>query len=105
MPSNSASSNAYDPSKEEEHFFPNETEDTELPPKIEQGFMGTIGDLDIFEELFLSEEEITIVACYEKEEPTLRILHPYYLYKTNRNSVIVYQGLSRTCDLYMKDWR
>lgn len=60
-----------------------------------------IGDLELFEDMFLEENQATIVFCFVKEKPK-NFTYPYYLYHTSRNSAIVYYGLNRICEFFIE---
>ncbi len=68
----------------------------QIPEKLEGYYQGVIGDLELFEEMFLEDGLVTVVFCFVKEKPK-NVLFPYYLYHTAKNSAIVYFGLNRIC--------
>lgn len=68
----------------------------DIPEKGEGNYQGVIGDMELFESLFLEEGRMTIVLCFIKEKPR-NFMFPYYLYHTAKNSVIIYSGRQRIC--------
>lgn len=78
------------PKKKEQY-----TENTQLPLPIDRGYVGRVADLNVFEELFLEEGKLTVVMCCDFEHLHLKIPYRYYLYESDKNSVIIYFGRKR----------
>jgi hypothetical protein len=52
----------------------------------------------LFEELFLVEDRITVVASFIKTKPSPDIPYEYYLFQNDlKNSVLVYTGTAKAC--------
>lgn len=67
--------------------------------------LGVVHDLELFEELVLPEDKISVVACWTKVKPPGEMPFEYYVYQNElKNSVMVYSGLAKVCEFYIKDW-
>ena len=93
------------PSKNEVIQDQEPTEPTiNLPTAFPSRCLGTIADLELFEELCLADDKITVVASYTKVKP-VDTIYDYYLYPNdNKNSLIVYSGHGKVCEFYVSDW-
>ena len=75
-----------------------------MPEYNSTNCMGIINDFELFEQLVLPDDKVTVVACFTKNKPA-ELAFEYYLYQNEqKNSVMVFSGLSKVCEFYINDW-
>ena len=75
-----------------------------MPDYNSTNCLGIINDLELFEELVLPEDKVTVVTCFTKVKPA-ELAFEYYLYQNEqKNSVMVYSGMAKVCEFYINDW-
>lgn len=53
----------------------------------------------------MEEDKFTIVFCCEFDPTEFNIPYRYYIYESDRNSVLIYLGFKKIGELFIEDWQ